>query len=76
MDFIVDLPPVALRDGRVVNAILVVIDRFSKIALYCPTTKTATAADLAEIFIEKVVSRFGVPKLVVSDRGSVFLSKL
>jgi hypothetical protein len=28
MDFIVDLPPVALRDGRVVNAILVVVDRF------------------------------------------------
>jgi len=73
MDFITDLPPSKRREG-VYDAILVVMDRYTKMAIYQPTTKTATAADLADLFVEAVVSRFGTPKGIVSDRGSLFTS--
>jgi transposase InsO family protein len=74
MDFITDLPP-SRRGQGVYDAILVIVDRHTKMTLYIPTEKTATAADLAELFIQAVVSRFGSPKGIVSDRGSVFTSK-
>jgi len=33
------------------------------------------AADLADLFIEHVTSKFGNPQLIVSDRGVLFTSK-
>ena len=44
--------------------------------LYIPAEKTWRAEDLADSFAERVISRFGVPKGVVSDRGSVFISRM
>ena len=75
MDFITDLPP--SRNNKVVyDAILVIVDRFSKMSLYIPAEKTWRAEDLADSFVERVISRFGVPKGVVSDRGSIFISRM
>src|ERR1700761_2711626 len=45
MDFITDLPP-SKRDDCVYDAILVIVDRYTKMNLYIPTTKACTAADL------------------------------
>ena len=76
MDFVTDLPPspegapTELRDS-----ILVIVDRFTKMALYIPTVKTLTAEALADVFVERVARRFGLPEGIVSDRGSVFTSK-
>lgn len=75
MDFITDLPPSKTR-GRVWDAILVIVDRYSKMSLYIPAEKTWKAEDLADAFIERVISRFGVPKGIVSDRGSLFISRM
>ena len=75
MDFITDLPP-SRNNKAVYDAILVIVDRFSKISLYIPAKKTRRAEDLADSFVERVISRFGVPKGVVSDRGSVFISRM
>jgi RNase H-like domain found in reverse transcriptase/Reverse transcriptase (RNA-dependent DNA polymerase)/Integrase zinc binding domain/Chromo (CHRromatin Organisation MOdifier) domain len=75
MDFITDLPS-SKKGDSVYNAILVIVDRFTKMALYIPTVKTVTSEILAELYMEHVVSKYGVPKSVVSDRGSQFTSLL
>ena len=56
MDFITDLPPSKKRDGCVYDAIFVIVDRFTKMALYIATSKTATAEDVADLFIKHVLS--------------------
>ena len=73
MDCITDLPP-SKRGDSVYDAILVVVDRYSKMNLYVPTTKTCTAADLAKLFRDEVVRHYGIPNGIVSDRGPLFTS--
>ncbi len=72
MDFITGLPP-SKRWGHVYDAVLVVMDRYTKMARYIPTTKTIDAPTLAEVLAEQVFLRDGgVPQNIVSDRGTVF----
>jgi transposase InsO family protein len=70
MDFIEQLP-----DSKGFTAILVVVDRFSKQALFIPTHDTITSAQLAELFIIHVFSKHEVPSHVTSDQGSKFVSR-
>ncbi|KAL2695022.1 hypothetical protein AAEP93_005845, partial [Penicillium crustosum] len=74
MDFITGLPQ-SIWKGKIVDAILVVVDRFSKWCLFFPVSTTMDAAELAELFHEEVELRFGPPNGIVSDRGSVFTSR-
>lgn len=74
MDFITGLPE-AIFQLETVDAILVVVDRFTKYCLFFPVSKTINAAELAELFHNKVELKFGPPDGIVSDRGSVFTSK-
>ena len=67
------LPP-SLRTGNVYDSVLVVVDRYSKMVRFIPTTKDADAADLAALIIDNIISKFGVPRSIVSDRGPVFTS--
>ncbi|KNZ57881.1 uncharacterized protein VP01_204g6 [Puccinia sorghi] len=69
MDFISQLP---LSNDY--DAILVVVDRFSKMSLFIRTKTTCTSSDLAELFVEHVFSKHGLPDNIVSDRGSLFVS--
>lgn len=69
MDFISQLP-----NSNGFDAILVVVDRFSKMSLFIKTYTTATAEDLAKLFVEFVFSKHGLPTNIVSDRGSLFIS--
>jgi IS30 family transposase len=70
MDFIEQLP-----DSEGFTAILVVVDRFTKQALFIPTHNTITSAQLAKLFIILVFSKHGVPSHVTSDQGSKFVSR-
>jgi len=74
MDFITGLPA-SRRGDSVYDSVLVVIDRFTKMARYLPCRKTIDAEQLAELIIGSVVKDFGLPSGIVSDRGSVFTSK-
>jgi len=74
MDFITDLPPSKWFAG-VADAILVIVDRYSKMVIFVPTTKRCTSVELADILMEYVVRRYGVPRGSVTDRGSVFTSQ-
>ncbi|TID16590.1 hypothetical protein E6O75_ATG11708 [Venturia nashicola] len=71
MDFMSGVPASKVA-GRAYDALLVLLDRYTKMALYIPVTKKLTAADLAEILVDRVFTRFGAPRGIVSDRDSRF----
>ena len=70
MDFIEPLP---LSNGY--DSILVVVDRLTKMSTFLPTTSTLTSTKLAEILIREIFTRHGLPRSIVSDRGSKFIAK-
>ncbi|MBW0593497.1 hypothetical protein O181_133212 [Austropuccinia psidii MF-1] len=69
MDFITQLPW-----SNNFDSILVVVDSFSKMAIFIPAYGTITSLDLAQIFISHVFSKHGLPVSIVSDRVSLFVS--
>ncbi len=66
VDFMVSLPP-----SRGFDAIMVVVDRFSKMAHFIPTKDSATAQETGRLFFK----HHGLPKDIVSDRDPKFTSK-
>jgi hypothetical protein len=71
MDFIVGLP----RTQKGYNSIWVVVDRLTKVAHFIPGNTTYSGARLAELYISRIVCLHGVPKKIISDRGSQFTSR-
>ena len=69
MDLIEQLPP-----SSDFTAILVVVDRLTKMAIFVPTTNELDAPKLAKLFLRHVYSKHGLPTSIVSDRGSEFTS--
>ncbi|KAH6817610.1 hypothetical protein C2S51_001213 [Perilla frutescens var. frutescens] len=67
MDFITGLPKVGDLD-----AIVVVVDRFSKYATFVPAPKTITAEETAQLFFKHIVKFWGLLRDIVSDRDSRF----
>ncbi|KAB5587603.1 Retrotransposable element Tf2 [Ceratobasidium theobromae] len=57
------------------DSILVVVDRFSKMAHFIPCKEASTAEDVAELFLRHVWHLYGTPKRTVSNRGPSFNSK-
>ncbi|KAF8680576.1 Reverse transcriptase (RNA-dependent DNA polymerase) [Rhizoctonia solani] len=57
------------------DSILVVVDCFSKMMHLIPCKVTATAEDVAQMFLEHVWKLHWTPKRTVSDRGTTFNSK-
>jgi hypothetical protein len=71
MDFIVGLP--RTRDDY--DSIWVIVDRLTKVAHFIPVKTTYTGAKLAELYMSRIVCLHGVPKMIVSDRGTQFTSR-
>jgi hypothetical protein len=57
------------------NAIMVVVDRLSKLLHAIPTTDTVTAEGVARLFKDHVWKHHGLPLQVISDRGPQFVAK-
>ena len=53
--------------------IIVFIDRFSKWVEWACVPET-TAPIVARVFMELIISRFGAPAILQSDRGLIFIS--
>jgi hypothetical protein len=70
MDFIVDLP----RTSRVYNSIWVIVDRLTKLAHFIPVAMTYRVGQYAELYISHIVRYHGIPKIIISDRGSIFVA--
>ncbi len=75
MDFIAGLPESVAYGGRY-NAILVVVDELSKMCHYIPCRSDMTVGELAEVITREVIRLYGVPSAIISDRGSLFTSRL
>jgi transposase InsO family protein len=69
MDFIDGLPP---SQGK--TTILVVVDRLTKYAHFCPLAHPYTAIIVAQVFVDNIVKLHGIPQSIVSDRDKVFTS--
>ena len=70
MDHITHLPP-----SHGYDAILVIVDRFTKMSKFIPANSTDDAVQLADQFMHHVVADYGIPQDIVSDRGPTFASK-
>jgi len=71
LDFITHLP--RTRVGGF-DAILTVVDFFSRRTHFIPCHSTVTAVETAQLLREYVIKHHGYPKYIVSDRGSIFTS--
>jgi hypothetical protein len=71
MDFIVGLP----RTQSGYDSIWVIVDRLTKVAHFIPIKTTYSGLQLAELYMSRIVCLHGVPKKIVSDRGTQFTSK-
>ncbi|MBW0560090.1 hypothetical protein O181_099805 [Austropuccinia psidii MF-1] len=56
------------------DSILVIVDRFSKRAVFIAKMSSITSLELAHLFIKNIFSRHCLPSSIVSDRGSLFVS--
>jgi transposase InsO family protein len=71
MDFIVGFP----RTQSGYDSIWVIMDLLTKLAHFIPVKTTYSGPQLAELYMSKIVCLHGVPKKIVSDRGTQFTSR-
>jgi hypothetical protein len=57
------------------DSIWVIVDRLTKVAHFIHVKMTYAGAKLVELYMSQIVCLHGVPKKIVSDRGSQFTSK-
>ena len=71
MDFIVGLP----KTSKGFDSIWVVVDRLTKQAHFLPVKIRYPVIGYAKLYIDRIMSLHGVPKTIISDRGSQFVSQ-
>jgi hypothetical protein len=71
MNFIMDLPRTQLG----YDSIWVIVDRLTKVAHFIHVKTTYSGQQLAELYMSRIVYLYGVPKKILSDRGTQFTLK-
>jgi hypothetical protein len=66
MDFIVGLPLTARKN----DSIWVILDRLTKTAHFITMHTTYSAQQYAELYMDQIVHLHGIPKTIISDRGT------
>ena len=57
------------------NAILTLVDRYTKMAVFLLVKNTIDAAEMVELLYKEIELRYGCPSGIVSDRDSRITSK-
>jgi hypothetical protein len=70
MDFIVGLPLTARKK----DSIWVIMDRLTKTAHFIVVHTTYLVQQYAELYMDQVVRLHGIPKTIISDRGTQFVA--
>ena len=73
LDFVGKFAPAV---GTQNNTCLVIVDKFSKYRILEGVPENVDAKATANIFIKRVVAVWGVPSIVISDRGPQFSAQL
>jgi transposase InsO family protein len=68
MDFIMGLPRIQMG----YDSIWAIVDRLTKVAHFIPVKTTYFGPQLAKFYVSRIVCLHGVPKKIVSDRGTQF----
>ena len=71
MDFVVGLP----RTSKSYDSIWVIVHRLTKSAHFILVDSRYLARKYAKLYFDQIVTLHGVPLTIVSDRGSVFVSR-
>jgi hypothetical protein len=71
MDFITRFPKTVKQH----DAIMVVVDKLSKVAHFIPIKSTFKAVNVADIFMKEIFKLHGIPTTIISDRDSKFTSR-
>ena len=72
MDFITNLP---ISNGF--DSIFIVVDQgLSKGVILCPCNKMIDAEGTIKLYIDNVFIQFGLPDIIISDRGPQFTSNV
>ena len=75
MDLITDLPASLSYDGHTYNSIATFVCMLTKQAHFIRVNKTITAKQLANLFLDHIFSKHGLPKVIVSDRDTRITSE-
>nr|GFA70059.1 putative reverse transcriptase domain-containing protein [Tanacetum cinerariifolium] len=70
MDFVTKLP----KSSQGYDTIWVIVDRLTKYAIFTPIRETDPMDKLARIYLKEVVTRYGIPVSIISDRNPRFAS--
>ena len=70
MDFVVGLPSTV----KGYDSIWVIVDRLTKSAHFLPVDTRYSAKKYVKLYFDQIVTLYGVPLTIISDRGSVFVS--
>ena len=70
MDFVIELPCTFRKH----DSILLVVDRFSKMAHFLPCSKTFDASKIAKFYFDEIVKLYGLPETIVFDRDVRFMN--
>nr|GEX09239.1 reverse transcriptase domain-containing protein [Tanacetum cinerariifolium] len=70
MDFVTKLP----KSSQGYDTIWVIVNRLTKSAIFTPIRETDPMDKLARVYLKEVVTRHGIPVLIISDRHPRFAS--
>ena len=69
------MPSSRIGTGEEFNSILVIVDRYTKMARFLPTRSDTIVPEFVELFHREIELKYGTPIGIVSDRDSKITSK-